>query len=59
MFNLDLTLFNLRYITTTNNLLYVSSETFNDEYELSLISDIQNFNICGNNETSEFDLYCK
>ena len=32
MFNLDITLFTLRYITTTTNFLDVSSATLNYEY---------------------------
>ena len=37
----------------------MQGNTFNDEYELSLISDMWQYNINGNNETSEFDMYCK
>ena len=39
--------------------LIMQGITFNDEYELSLISDMRQYNIHGNNETSEFDLYWK
>ena len=39
--------------------LIMQGNTFNDEYELSLISDMRQNNIHGNNETSEFDMYCK
>ena len=37
----------------------MQGNTFNNEYELSLISDMRKFNINGNNDTSKFDLYCK
>ena len=37
----------------------MQGSTFNNEYELSLISDTRKYNINGNNETSEFDLYWK
>ena len=37
--------------------LIMQGNTFNDEYDLSLISDMRQYNINGNNETSEFDLY--
>ena len=40
-------------------LLIIQGNTFNDEYKLSLIYDMRQFNICGNNETSKFDLYWK
>ena len=40
-------------------LLIIQGNTFNDEYKLSLIYDMRQFNICGNNETSKFDLYYK
>ena len=39
--------------------LIMQGNTFNTEYELSLISYIRQYNIHGNNETSEFDLYWK
>ena len=40
-----------RLITQGNN--------FNDEDKLNLISDMQKFNICGNNEASKFGMYWK
>ena len=39
--------------------LIMQGNTFNDEDESSLISDIRQFNIRGKNEISEFDLYWK
>ena len=39
--------------------LIIQGNTFNDEDKLRLISDMRQFNISGNNETSEFDLYWK
>ena len=44
-----------RYIQS----LMIQGNTFNDEDELRLIFDREQFNIRGNNETSEFDLYWK
>ena len=57
MFNLDITLFTLRYITTTTNFLDVGSATLNDEDELILIYYMRQFDICGNGETRKFDMY--
>ena len=37
--------------------LIMQGDNFNDEDKLSLISDMRQFNICGNNDTSEFGLY--
>ena len=37
----------------------MQGNTFNDEYEMSLIYYMRQYNINGNNETSEFDMYCK
>ena len=37
----------------------MQGNTFNDWYELSLFSYIRQYNIHGNNETSQFDLYWK
>ena len=52
--------------TGSENMLYgdiqrliIQRNTFNDEGKLSLIDDIRQFNICGNNDTSKFDLYWK
>ena len=39
--------------------LIMQGNTLNKEYELSLISYMRQYNINGNNETSEFDLYWK
>ena len=39
--------------------LIMHGYTFNDEEKLSLISDMRQFNIRGNNETSKFDMYWK
>ena len=39
--------------------LIIQGNNFNDENKLSLISDMRQFNICSNNETSEFYLYWK
>ena len=39
--------------------LIIQGDTFNNEDELILISDMWLFNIHGNNETREFDLYWK
>ena len=39
--------------------LIMQGNTFNNEYELSLISDMRQYNIHGNNETREFNLYWK
>ena len=39
--------------------LIIQGNTFNNEYELSLIYYMLQYNIHGNNETSEFDLYWK
>ena len=39
--------------------LIMQGNNFNDEYELSLICDMRQYNIHGNNETSEFDMYWK
>ena len=39
--------------------LIIQGNTFNNEYELSLISYMLQYNIHGNNETSQFDLYWK
>ena len=36
--------------------LIIQGKTFNDEDELIIISDMQQFNNIGNNETTEFDL---
>ena len=50
--------------TGSENMLYsdiqvliMQGDNFNDEEDLSLIYDMRQFNICGNNETSDFDLY--
>ena len=40
-------------------LLIMQGNNFNDEDGLSLISDMRQFNIHFNNDTSEFDLYWK
>ena len=52
--------------TVSENMLYrkiqrliIQGNNFNDEDELSLISDMRQFSICGNNETNEFDVYWK
>ena len=34
----------------------MQGNAFNEEDELSLISDMQQFNICGNNEIRDFDM---
>ena len=39
--------------------LMIQGDNFNDEDELSLISDMRQFNIIGKNETSKFDMYWK
>ena len=39
--------------------LIIQVDTFNDEDELSHIYDMQQFNICGNNETRNVDMYWK
>ena len=45
------------YINIQN--LITKGNNLNDEDELSLISDMRQFNICGKNETSAFDVYWK
>ena len=54
------------YTTGSEKILYsniqcliIQGDTFNDDYKLILISDMRKFNIRGNNETIEFDLYWK
>ena len=39
--------------------LIIQVDTFNYEEELSFISDMRKFNICGKNETSKFYIYWK
>ena len=39
--------------------LIIQGNNFNDENDLSLISDMRQFIIGGNNETIEFDMYWK
>ena len=39
--------------------LIMKDDNFNDEDDLSLISDMRRFNIRGNNETSKFHMYWK
>ena len=39
--------------------LIIQGNNFNGEDDLNLISDMRQFNICGKNETSDFDLYWK
>ena len=49
--------------TGSENILYsniqcliIQGDTFNDEDKLSLICDMQQFDICGKNETRGFDM---
>ena len=39
--------------------LIMQGDNLNDEDEFSLISDMRQFNICGNNETGNFGMYWK
>ena len=50
-------------ITGSKKMLYsniqsltIQGDTFNDEDKLSLICDMQQFDICGKNETRGFDM---
>ena len=48
-----------RMLYSNIQILIIQGNNFNDKDKLSFISDMRQFNISGNNEMSDFDLYWK